>query len=283
MSKAYLYFLVFFRFVARFPILSAVVVCCSNWWHRDGRIDDVGTHLGLNGVDDVSTHIENLRKHGFSAGLSLDSEFVDELKNKFLSQTLTEDKTGKRISAMHAIESGGSAAFRWINPHKEFDKINLLAHDKRLVDIAGAYLGCTPILHSTQIWLLNPPNHDVAEGAEYGWHYDIDDFGFVKVFFYLTDTAEVNGQHMLVGNSHRNLTLHKILNRRISDIELRKKYNERDIHRMDGVAGQGFFEDTWLYHKATPPTGQRMMMQIEYCATGVMKYFEKKSIKHQMV
>ena len=37
-----------------------------------------------------------------------------------------------------------------------------------------------------------PPNN------EFGYHYDIDGFRFLKVFFYLTDVTEIHGPHALL-------------------------------------------------------------------------------------
>lgn len=275
MSKPYRYLLAAARFAARFPFLRVIAVRWCRWRLSGGRAVAAGAHLNLHGLEDAASHVQSLRADGYSAGLWLDTAFVETLKQKFFAQTLTEDKSGNRVSAAQAIESGSSAAFRWRNPHNDDVQINALAHDERLIKIANNYLGCPPILHSTQIWLLNPPTSSVATSAEYGWHYDIDDFRFLKVFFYLTDTGEVNGQHMLVGTSHRDLRPHKLINRRITDQELRVRYAVNDIHQIEGAVGQGFLEDTWLYHKATPPSGQRIMMQLEYCATGVMKSLER--------
>lgn len=275
MAKNHIYLLTAVRSAARIPLLRAAAVRWSKWRHREGRVVAAQSYPGLNGVDDIEAHVQRLRKTGFSEGLSLDASVVHSLKQKFLRQTLTEDCSGRSVSAAQAAESGSSAAFRWLNPHLRDDMVRALAHDERLIAIARSYLGCTPILHSTQIWLLNPPSASAASSPEYGWHYDIDDFRFLKVFFYLTDTSEVNGQHMLVSCSHRDLRPHRFIQRRIPDQKLRIKYAEADIRRMEGAAGDGFLEDTWLYHKATPPTGQRIMMQIEYCATGAMKSLER--------
>lgn len=277
MAKHHLYLLTAARAAARIPPLSAAAVRWSSWRHQEGRTKASQACLGLNGIDDIATHVRYLHEMGFSQGLSLEAGVVQSLTSKFLVQTLKEDGSGRQMSAKAAIESGSSAAFRWLNPHLHDEQINALAHDSRLIDVAKRYMKCSPILHSTQIWLLNPPSSSAAAGPEYGWHYDIDDFRFLKVFFYLTDTRQVNGQHMLVGRSHRDFRPHRILQRRIPDEVIRDKYSENDILKIEGAAGNGFFEDTWLYHRATPPTGLRIMMQVEYCATGAMKLLERRA------
>ena len=40
-----------------------------------------------------------------------------------------------------------------------------------------------------------PPNN------EFGYHYDIDGFKFVKIFFYLTEVNENDGPHVFIKNT----------------------------------------------------------------------------------
>ncbi|MBW8897129.1 MAG: hypothetical protein JF619_03230 [Massilia sp.] len=238
---------------------------------RSGRHDDVL-------VDDRSApeRAAQLRRDGYSPGLKLTAAFTDRLLDALRDQALVEDRTGRVVPFSQAVNENGSPALRWLNPHLRFDALNDLITDERIVSVAEAYLGCAPILHSSQIWLLHPPSPEASTGAEYGWHYDIDDFKFLKVFFYLSDTAATGGEHMLVSTSHNDLRPARLMHRRASDAAIRQRYRDSDIKSMAGAVGDGFFEDTWLYHRATAPHRTRYMLQVEYCATGMLKDLERK-------
>ena len=56
----------------------------------------------------------------------------------------------------------------------------------------------------------NPP------GNEYGFHYDVDDFKFLKLFFYLNDVDENCGPHVYVKNNGKK-NFKEYINRRVDD------------------------------------------------------------------
>ena len=57
-----------------------------------------------------------------------------------------------------------------------------------LVSTIRDFFGCEPIITSSQIWWTYPYYNKSGEfsnppGNEYGFHYDVDDFKFLKLFF----------------------------------------------------------------------------------------------------
>lgn len=276
-SRADRYLLTAYRSAARLPVCRALAVQAFRR-HANAQRAAPGSARPdlLLDASPAASRLADLLRKGFSTGLRLTSSCVSAVLAELSQSTLVEDGSGRRIPHDQAVRETGSAALRWMNPHQTSPLLRALALEPRLLDVAERYLGCPPILHSSQIWLLHPPTADAASSAEYGWHYDIDDFRFLKVFFYLSDTAATRGQHMLVSGSHRDLRPHRLLHRRLADGDVRQRYDEADIRRMDGGPGDGFFEDTWLYHRATPPSSTRIMLQVEYCATGVLKRIEQR-------
>jgi hypothetical protein len=271
------YLLTAYRTAARLPIVRTIAVSASQSRHLTERVQATGLRLDLL-IDSAppDRRVTELQALGYSAGLSLTPQFVEQLHSELTVRTLVEDGSGREVPFAQAVKENGSPALRWMNPHLTYQPLRALALDDRLVAVARQYLGCQPILHSSQIWLLHPPAAAAARSAEYGWHYDIDDFRFLKVFFYLSDTRTTRGQHMLVAASHRDMRPHRLMHRRATDGDVHARYPADRILEMEGKSGEGFFEDTWLYHRATPPSATRYMLQIEYCATGALKRLEQR-------
>lgn len=271
------YLLTAYRTAARLPLCRAIAV--RAWRNQaDAQRAQPGSARPdlLIDTTPTETRLAELTRDGYSPGLRLTPSCVTAVLEELGRSTLVEDGSGRQVPHAQAAQETGSPALRWLNPHQSSPLLRALACEPRLLGLAERYLGCPPILHSSQIWLLHPPSADAAGSAEYGWHYDIDDFRFLKVFFYLSDTALTRGQHMLVAGSHRDLRPHRLLHRRVGHEAVQQRYRAADILDMEGVPGSGFFEDTWLYHRATPPVSTRTMLQIEYCATGVLKRIEQR-------
>ena len=138
-----------------------------------------------------------------------------------------------------------------------------LAHNRDLVNVASAYLGREPKLFNTHAWWSFPPKSD-GYVHNYGFHYDIDSYKFVKFFIYLTDVDADSGPHVIVANTHKSKTWFQKKHRRLTEGQANKMFNKDDIHILTGEAGDGFFEDTFAYHKGTTPRKSRLIFQVEY-------------------
>jgi len=155
-----------------------------------------------------------------------------------------------------------------MNPHKECEAIDKIFRNKKLVEIVKNYLGVYPKLDSTQIfWSIpyydkfgkpkEPPN------KEFGFHYDIDGFKFLKFFIYLTDVTDQNcGQHSFIIKKNEKTFKEKIF-RRIDDRFAFEQYNSR-IKNIFGNKGTAFLEDTSYYHKGNFPLKERGMLAFTY-------------------
>jgi hypothetical protein len=157
------------------------------------------------------------------------------------------------------------------NPHETTEVVQSLAHDPQILSVVSEYLKGTPVLMGSQIWWSYPHPQGFEAGKEsieYGFHYDIDDYKFIKVFFYLRDVGDSNGPHVMIRGTHRKKTAFEVLNRRIDERVARRRYADR-IVTMTGRAGMGFFEDTFCYHRGESPRQRRLALELEY---GLFRY-----------
>jgi hypothetical protein len=101
------------------------------------------------------------------------------------------------------------------------------------------------------------------------FHYDLDDFKFIKFFFYLTDVDAGSGPHVAVRTSHLRRRVarfgDRLKVRRYSDDEVIGLYGRDQIVSITGPAGMGFAEDTICIHKGqTPVSRERLILQFQY-------------------
>ncbi|MGC6415412.1 MAG: hypothetical protein ACON5K_11975 [Bacteroidia bacterium] len=126
--------------------------------------------------------------------------------------------------------------------------------------LVHTYLGPKGYLKRCHIyWSLPQDENDLHQ---YGWHYDIDDYRFVKLFVYLSDVGEENGPHEIfttVGSR-----FFRFFHRRVSHGLLTKKYGSDCVLSLTGLKGTSFWEDTFLYHRGKLPKKPRCILQFEF-------------------
>ncbi|MGI9260336.1 MAG: hypothetical protein ACR2QQ_16000 [Gammaproteobacteria bacterium] len=96
------------------------------------------------------------------------------------------------------------------------------------------------------------------------FHYDSDAFRVLSFNFYLTDTDEDNGAHVLIEGTHGKKHLrHLFGTTNVPHDDVSKFYPERKITVISGRKGYGFAEDLYCLHKALiPRTRNRLFLQI---------------------
>jgi len=146
--------------------------------------------------------------------------------------------------------------------------IDEIARDKNLLSIADNYLGNVSKIYTRFTWST------VCE-SDTGWreneqtidfHYDVHDFGFVYVFFYLTDCNKLSGAHEVILGSHNKKKItHLIGSAKSKENELKEYYSKTNFKIIEGSSGYGFIEDTSTFHKAHAPIKKpRLALQIRY-------------------
>ena len=128
-------------------------------------------------------------------------------------------------------------------------------------EVVQDYLGGKAFLKRAHVYHSLPtPDAGVHQ---YGWHYDIDDYKFVKLFVYLSDVDETCGPHQIFDSSAPSRWF-RLWNRRVSHEKLINRFGAEAVTTMLGRRGTTFFEDTFLYHRGTNPLRKRCILQYEF-------------------
>jgi hypothetical protein len=160
---------------------------------------------------------------------------------------------------------------QYFNLLEQSPLISELSADPVLLAIAAHYLRTAPTLVGANLFWSYPAavSADQHNYAAQMFHYDLDDFKFLKFFFYLIDVDSGSGPHVIVKathNSKRFVTFGDRLKvRRYTDEEIVSAYGQENIVTITGPSGTGFAEDTLCIHKGQPPTEKvRLILQFQY-------------------
>ena len=207
--------------------------------------------------------VKNIQRHGYSANLSLESSLLNHILSYISKTPFVDRKTGEGqyFLDLEKLEKPDLQYLYAIqNPHLNDDILNNFAKFQ-IKPIADAYLGADSVILNSQIWATFPDDGK-HYNSDFGFHYDLDDYRFLKLFIYLTDVDEESGPHQIIANSHLGNTVFRFFNRRLPDILPLRFTN--NINVMLGKKGEGFFEDTLCYHKGTRPVKPRLLLQLQF-------------------
>lgn len=220
---------------------------------------------------------QEMNNKGYALGIQLPEPFLQDILDFCGSnKAYVDDDKSNKILVPLTDESNPSTGtvYRFTKAYKNCETINKIAHDPKVIAIAEKYLGVKPKFLGSQMWWSYPKLDEQGNKLNtdlYGFHYDIDDIKFIKLFFYLNDVDLDRGPHVIIGNTHKRKSLFEIRNRRISDQIAESNYKEK-IKVITGPSGTGFFEDTFCYHKGTHPDKRRLILQFEYAVNDFMNH-----------
>ncbi len=216
----------------------------------------------------VNTHVENLQTQGYSTGLKLSdlerSEIIKHCDQSLFYDSQEPDKKYP-IFFNEPKRQGEGFIYRLLDPHLKNETINKIATSELIKSTADIYLGVDAKLMGTQLWYTFPSKEN-EYNPEFGFHYDLDDYGFLKIFFYLDAVTERNGPHQIIESSHNHSQIFRFFNRRLSEDQVASRFKDKVI-TMLGQAGEGFFEDTFAYHRGTVARENRLIFQIQYAVS----------------
>lgn len=213
---------------------------------------------------------------GYALGIDLPSEVVQEILDFAYSATCYADRDPEQPFSYRKKEQVEARQGRQFRLGSYFGAqscptIKRLERDPGLLALAAKFLGATPRHMATELWWSFPVVGTPMEQlkAAQVFHYDMDDYRFIKFFFYLTDVDLVSGPHVILRGSHKNKKFsHQLLGVRCAskdDQEIVDCYGAENIVTICGPAGLGFAEDTYCFHKGALPTEkERLLLQIEY-------------------
>ncbi len=214
---------------------------------------------------DVNETLRSLDEKGFAVGIVLPPDNVAKILAFCAEAAFVDDYSKDPLSVDpedERIPWPGRLTYRCPNPHKQCEVVDKLTRDPVLVAVARAYLKTEPLLRSSRIFWSYP---DLSQGYNplYGFHYDIDDYKFLKQFFYLNDVDLDRGPHVIIEGTHKRKNWFEKNHRRLTDEQAENRYRGR-IRVIAGSSGHGFFEDTFCYHKGAKPRKRRLVLEFQY-------------------
>lgn len=241
------------RLVARAPL-------ARRRFGPDWNADDPHLDLLDASINDI---VQRLESDGYSGTFRLPRETVEAIRADLAGATFVNrrDRFDERRFDLGHLENGDeSAIYSNFSMHEASPTLGQLIAAE-IEPVAKSYLGGRCRFLNSQVWITFPGTTPV-ENKDFGWHYDVDDFKFLKLFCYLNDVDETNGPHAIIPASHRSRHLFRFFNRQLDD---RSARGFGDPLVLTGPAGTCFFEDTIIYHKGMVPTMRpRVILQVQF-------------------
>ena len=202
-------------------------------------------------------HSENIKKNSFTIIDNIFSqkqikEIVKYIKNKKLISIYTGEKKFTLKNVPKDASMGYLETETLLNCPHILDRAN----DEKLHKILRGYFGKKYKLDWIWCW-WSFPKRKKSVGPQM-FHRDYENFNFVKVFVYLTDTGSRNGSHEVIKSSHRKNKLYS--RRRYSIDEIRSNFNKKDIVKISGKSGKTFIENTFAIHRGNVPLEKKRLI-----------------------
>jgi hypothetical protein len=251
-------------------VISFLYKLQSKSYTIDSGQDSVFTDIN------VDQMVSSINTDSYVAGINLPSEVIQEILNYAHSSPCYAERNPNLSFRYHQKEQAEASLGRQIRLGSYFHgqgcaAIRKLENDPKLLAIAAKFLGTAPVHVATELWWSFPvagTSFEQLKAAQV-FHYDLDDYRFIKFFFYLTDVDYTNGPHVLLRGSHKNKKLtHQLLGVRCAstdDQEILDCYGTENLVTVCGPAGLGFAEDSTCFHKGSlPAENERLLLQIEF-------------------
>lgn len=223
--------------------------------------------------------LEHLNEDGFAnLGVVLSDSQINSIKTKLENlECYDTSKVNTPIVNLNNPGKDVQLAHYKREDLVQIDEILAIANDSRVLNIVSKYLGVKPTISNVNCWWSFGDRESAKEAQFY--HRDLDDYKFVKMFFYLTDVDNNSGPHIYVKKTHR---INKLLQlRRFSDKEVESTFEKENILVLTEPKGSCFIEDTYGVHKGQLPLkGNRLLLQVQYSylPLHVENYVPKKSV-----
>lgn len=261
---------------ARLPPARAAAARLARW----GRPVPALPPSRLVAAPPTADLLARLRSDGVATGLRLSDALVVELRAHAEAVACIGDPPG-RIAFLpddHAAAERrhGLALLTGHVPDVESHcpGLTALVRDPWLHAVAAHHLGAAPRGVGCRVWWSFPAHgatrQQLGLAAQDSFHFDLSDWGQVKVFFHLVDVDASNGAHLYVRGSHawRPAAWWATPFQAKTDEQVRRAYGEAAIWRIEGSAGSGFVEDVFGYHTGTRlRAGRRLMLEIGFSLT----------------
>jgi hypothetical protein len=219
----------------------------------------------------------SLKENGYYSGLNLPQHIVEQILEFAESNICYGNRDPKLyfyLSNKKQAEISNGKQFlvgSYLHNIEKCPAINKMKTEPGLLAIAAKFLEARPVHIASELVWSFPVSTEWIEQLNLAqvFHYDIDDYKFLKFFFYLTNVDMFNGPHVCIRGSHKNKKfLHQLIGLRCANLDDKKivdYYGDENLVNFYGPAGFGFVEDPFCFHKGTPPTDKaRLFLQLEF-------------------
>ena len=208
----------------------------------------------------VTEPLAELLRNGIATFPALLSEAQIEEVNAYLKDRPVVAPDGKEFRLSDA-PSGTRQASYPLSTIVECPHLLEAANREDLLSVAGAYIGARPLISATRIDCTFPAGGAPVDVQRF--HRDYDDWRFLKLFIYLTDTDREEGPHEFVRTSHRYSGRWRA--NFFSTDYIAQRYGPEAVMRVCGPRGTSFAADTWGIHRGSVPTNRlRVLFQVTY-------------------
>lgn len=239
------------------------------------------TELGLPSYGPVvnpvwQKHFKELDEQGYTRLPSLPKSTVATMQEYFKNQPVGIDQvTPLGPLSQHDRDKLGQYTPQIMIKCPHFLEVGC---NPEILSLVEAYLGSIPTNNAICTWWSFTDRKQARDAQLF--HYDYDDFKFIKLFCYLTDVDEDSGPHIYVPGTHRADRILSYTNNwgseqdaftiwyaqqlRKTDDEVQKHFGIKPVE-LTGEAGTCFLVDTRGIHKGKLPTkSDRLIFQIQY-------------------
>ena len=219
-----------------------------------------------------TVHEEGYAKMPFRLSEQICDFLVEESKG-FKYDCVVRDENGMRHEKIDILKERPEATITASAEVKSLMKNKLIrdiADDNVIKSIVSILLRCKPSIHSLNFWhSYTTPNGKAESECAQEFHYDLDEFRWLKVFIFLTEVGIEDGPHIYIRGTHKvSAKPRALLNKgygRISDEEMSRFYPKDTWQTITCKPGTIYIADTRCYHKANPVlNGKRTVLQPQY-------------------
>ncbi len=163
---------------------------------------------------------------------------------------------------------------------ENMNMINQIIYDPVILGIVSILLGSKALLRHCSYWFTYPGKKTTKHQSEAAqlFHYDLDEFKWLKLFIFMDDVTDENGPHVYIPATHKPgnkpFDLLKFGYSRLPDNLVSQFHKKETWKKLTCKKGTMVLANTQCWHKGTPLTnGRRCVLVPEYSITTFSKVF----------
>lgn len=219
--------------------------------------------------------VQELRNEGLYIGINLPQDILSEIQD--FSQT-TSYLGNANNNLKFFLPNKDQAQLKYqqkfvtahhLNPSSLCTAIQKIEKDPKLWEIAAKYLETNPILIETRLWwtFVVEEAVDKSLALPFDFHYDLEDYRFIKFMFYIKEVNKSSGPHVCVKGSHKKKKLKDqfSLVRQTTEPKILDYYGREKVETICGKSGLGFVEDFYCFHRGSIPISEdRLILGVKF-------------------